>query len=129
MHLPNQHSIIISNDPINIENLNQWSSMLLDYFKLNLNNEETKEYFYREIPQFFTHKKSKHDGINISNWESRKKHFNCIGRMYSVSPTTLELFHLRLLLLHVRGATSFESLKTVNGILQPSFTAACLALG
>ena len=72
VHLPNEQCIITSNDPINIENPNQSSSMLLDYFKLNLNNEEAKQYFYREIPQFFTHKKSKHDGVTMSKWESHK---------------------------------------------------------
>ncbi|XP_058796670.1 uncharacterized protein LOC131667344 [Phymastichus coffea] len=64
-----------------------------------------------------------------SKWVPRKKQFNCIGRMFSVSPTQVELFHLLLLLLHVKGATSFDSLKTVNGIVQPTFTAACLELG
>ena len=49
--------------------------------------------------------------------------------MYSVSPTQTELFHLRLLLLHVKGATSYEGLKTVDGVLQNSYAAACLALG
>ena len=50
------------------------------------------------------------------------------GRIHSVS-TEFELFHLRLLLLHVKGATNFDSLKTVNGHRLPSFSAACLALG
>ena len=49
--------------------------------------------------------------------------------MYSASPAQTELFHLRILLLSVKGATSFDNLKTVNGILQPSFAAACLELG
>ena len=33
-----------------------------------------------------------------------------ISRMYSVSPADAERFHLRLLLLHVPGATSFTNL-------------------
>ena len=49
--------------------------------------------------------------------------------MYSISPTQTELFHLRLLLLHVRGATSYEDMRTVDGVLHDSFAAACLALG
>ncbi|XP_018400734.1 PREDICTED: ATP-dependent DNA helicase pif1-like, partial [Cyphomyrmex costatus] len=49
--------------------------------------------------------------------------------MYSVSPTQTELFHLRLLLLTVKGATSFNDLRTVNGEVYQSFSAACLALG
>lgn len=54
-------------------------------------------------------------------WEIRKKYVY----MYSVSPSQSDLYHLRLLMLHVKGVTSFNSLKTVNGVLQPSFTSAC----
>jgi len=53
--------------------------------------------------------------------------------MYSVSPAQTDLFHLRLLLFlllfTVKGATSFNDLKTVNGEFYQSFSAACLALG
>ena len=128
--MPNQQSVIISNNVIdNTENLNQSSSMLIDYFKLNLENEDAKQYSYKDIPCHFVYKKEKIDGVAVSKWELRKKRFNCIGRMYSVSPTQYELFHLRLLLLHVKGAINFDSLKTVNGEIQPTFSATCLALG
>ncbi|KYN12414.1 hypothetical protein ALC57_15419, partial [Trachymyrmex cornetzi] len=50
-------------------------------------------------------------------WGETPDHYNCIGRMYSVSPIQIELFHLRLLLLTVKGAIS------------QSFSTACLALG
>ncbi|XP_058796825.1 uncharacterized protein LOC131667435 [Phymastichus coffea] len=129
IHLPNRQSVIISNVDNFVENLNQASSKLLDFFKLNIENENARKYFYSDIASFFTYKKEKINGIMTSKWATRKKQFNCIGRMFSVSPTQIELFHLRLLLLHVKGATSFDSLKTVNGIVQPTFTAACLELG
>ncbi|XP_058810633.1 uncharacterized protein LOC131675610 [Phymastichus coffea] len=133
VHLPNNHSIIISdnvNDPLTLQNLlNSTSSMLLDYFKLNSENEIARQYFYAEIPKHFTHKKQKNENICLDKWSTRKKHFNVIGRMYSVSPTQIELFHLILLLLHVKGAVSFESLRTVDNVAHPTFTAACLALG
>ncbi|XP_058790186.1 uncharacterized protein LOC131663673 [Phymastichus coffea] len=127
IHLPNHQSIIISYNPVTLETLNSASSMLLDYFKLNLENEIARQYYYSEIPQHFTHIKKKNG--NISKWSTRKKHFNVIGRMYSISPTQLELFHLRMLLLHVKGAVSFESLRTVENTVHPTFVAACLALG
>ncbi|CAL8991776.1 unnamed protein product [Prunus brigantina] len=44
-----------------------------------------------------------------------------IGRIYTVSPAEGEKFYLRILLNHVRGATSFLNLMTVGGILQPTF--------
>ena len=105
------------------------SSMLLDYFKLNGENEAARQLYYSQIPTQFTYKKEKVDGVNTSHWSVRKKQLNVIGRLYSVSPTQTELFHLRLLLLHVKGATSYEGLKTVDGVLQNSYAAACLALG
>ena len=49
--------------------------------------------------------------------------------MYYCSPTAGERFYLRLLLTAVRGATSFEHLRTVAGTLYPTFQAACVALG
>jgi len=117
VHLPNEQNIIIENenvDEVMISALNQ-VTMLIDYFALNLRDEEAKQYLYIEIPQYYTFKKEKINGRNISCWVKRKNHYNCIGRIYSVNPTQTELFHLRLLLLTVRGATSFNDLRTVNG--------------
>ena len=48
--------------------------------------------------------------------------------MHSNHPNNKELFHLRMLLLHVRGAQSFDDLKTVYDQRYDSFTAAALAL-
>lgn len=103
--------------------------MLIDYFALNLRDEEAKNYLYTEIPCHYTFKKEKINGRNISHWVKRSSHFNCVGRIYSVSPTQLELFHLRLLLLTVKGTTSFKHLRTINGQNYQTFTATCLALG
>jgi len=47
--------------------------------------------------------------------------------MYSISPTQTELFHLRLLLFTIKGA-SFDNLKIINEEVCQSFSAACLAL-
>ena len=48
--------------------------------------------------------------------------------MYSVSPNQVEKFHLRLLLLHVPGATSFENLRTVQDTELPTYKEACIRL-
>ena len=127
IHIPNYQNLIISNDSLNIDILNQSSSMLLEYFKLNAELEDGRQYFYKEIPIFFVYNKSKKH--MTCKWEKRKRKLNYIGRMYSISPSQIELFHLRLLLSHIKGATSFEHLRTVDGVIKSSFTAACLALG
>jgi hypothetical protein len=52
-----------------------------------------------------------------------------LGRMYFVPPNAGERFFLRLLLTIVLGPKSFNDLRTVNGILYPSFHDASLARG
>ena len=44
-------------------------------------------------------------------------------------PRDHERFHLRLLLLHVPGATGYDDLKTVNGVVHNTFKEACVARG
>ncbi|XP_055918335.1 uncharacterized protein LOC129950418 [Eupeodes corollae] len=53
---------------------------------------------------------------------------DALGRIYTVHPKNDECFYLRLLLEHIRGTTSFESLRTVNGIVCPTFRVACQQL-
>ena len=48
-----------------------------------------------------------------------------IGRLHSASPTEGERFYMYLLLLHVRGATSYDDLKFPH----PDFRTAAAALG
>ena len=52
-----------------------------------------------------------------------------MGRIYAVSHFNSELFALRRLLSVVKGATSFEDVATVDGVIHDSFQSACLARG
>ena len=54
---------------------------------------------------------------------------NVVSRLYTISPREGERYFLRMLLLHVPGATSYQSLRTVDGEQHASFRAACHALG
>ena len=131
VHLPNQQSIVIHDDPEdnNIENLSNQTTMLLDYFELNKRDVEARNYTYVQIPQHYTYKTKKVNENKICCWEKRRNSFNCLGRIYSVSPSSVELYHLRLLLLYVKGATCFQDLRTVHGVEQETFVKACLARG
>ena len=53
---------------------------------------------------------------------------NMIGRIYSIHPAQIQLYALRLLLNHVRGATSYTDIRTVEGVVHESFQAAAIAL-
>ncbi|XP_074313659.1 uncharacterized protein LOC141648846 [Silene latifolia] len=62
-------------------------------------------------------------------WEERRNKVIVIGRLVFVAPAEGERFFLRLLLLHIRGPTSFEALKTVKGYTCATFQEAALRHG
>ncbi|XP_057339411.1 uncharacterized protein LOC130676921 [Microplitis mediator] len=129
VHLPNEQSITISDDctETDIQEALQRQTMLIDYFSLNERDPSARHYIYSDIPRYYVFKKD--NETKIFSWQPRKKNFNVIERMYSVSPAQIELFHLRLLLINVKGATSFQSLRTVNETIYETYIAACLAAG
>ena len=131
VHLPNFHNVTIHTNPDEqeIENALDQVTMLMDYFALNARDPEARNYLYADIPVHYVFKTQNVNGKKESKWHKRKRYTNCIGRMYTVSPSQVELFHLRILLMRVKGATSFEHLRTVNGEIKENFTAVCLSLG
>ncbi|XP_019160767.1 PREDICTED: uncharacterized protein LOC109157323 [Ipomoea nil] len=65
---------------------------------------------------------------DVRKWQPRKKGFS-IGRIFYVPPATGEIFYLRCLLNKICGPTSFEDIRTVNGVMYDSFRDACYARG
>jgi hypothetical protein len=128
VHLPGQHLVTFdpNEDPQAVlERAASEETTLTAFFKANRDHHlrvEAQKYTYQEFPQYFTWKSS------TKSWDLRKKGFT-LGRMYHVSPTAGERFYLRTLLTVVKGPTSFEDLRTCNGIVHPSFRDACLARG
>ena len=53
----------------------------------------------------------------------------CLGRLCLVSPKAGEQYFLRTLLTTVKGATSFEDLRTHHEVQHESSKAACVARG
>jgi len=51
-----------------------------------------------------------------------------IGRVYTIHPNQSECLLLRFLLNYVQGPTSFESLRTIDGVINANFKAACFAI-
>jgi hypothetical protein len=86
---------------------------LTAYFDLNDSDSSAHEYLYQDIPNHYIFKNKE--------WVKRAEFSHhgekAIGRIISVSPKDVELYHLRLVLLSVKGldATSFENLKKFNG--------------
>ncbi len=52
-----------------------------------------------------------------------------IGHMYYAHSTSGERYYLWMLLNYVKGATSYEHLRTVDGTKHDTFKDACIAMG
>jgi len=84
---------------------------------------ETRGLTYDCMPEKFVWNK----GSYI--WTPRKNTTMAYGRIYFAPPNVGERYFLRTLLCTVPAPTSYEFLRTVNGITYPTFKEACGALG
>ncbi|PAA92237.1 hypothetical protein BOX15_Mlig005928g1 [Macrostomum lignano] len=108
---------------------------LTAFFDLCRQDAVARGLLYQEVPRHFTWDRSAHQwhragrGRVAADQPAGVLTTGNIGRVYTVSPRMGDCFYLRLLLVNVRGPTSFEALRTVDGVLLPTFKAACQARG
>ncbi|XP_057246817.1 uncharacterized protein LOC130589392 [Beta vulgaris subsp. vulgaris] len=98
------------------------NTKFLSWMKCNEKYEEARAISYVEFPTRFVWKQA------LREWTPRNKGF-AIGRIYHVSPGSGEKFYLRTLLNFVKGATCNEDIRTVDGVVYPTFKEACYARG
>ena len=125
VHLPDQQWIHYNPDDVLDEIVDRESSKkttLTAWFEANKNHEHARQTTYQDFPRTWVYNKE------TRKWSRRKKGF-AIGRMYFASPNSGECFYLRTLLTIVKGATSFEDLRTLDGVLLPTFKEACKQRG
>ncbi|XP_046438429.1 uncharacterized protein LOC124189959 [Daphnia pulex] len=91
---------------------------LTAWFNSNRTTPAARDMFYREIPLHY---------VFGGTRKPHKRKTNLLSRIYSVSIRQIERFCLRLLLLNVKGATSFQSLKIHRGVEHPTFKAAAIS--
>ncbi|XP_020972762.1 uncharacterized protein LOC110269328 [Arachis ipaensis] len=124
-HLPGEQPVVFQ-DHENLEDVvKKYSvkeSMFLGWFEANKKYGEARSLTYSEFPSKFVWKPLPR------KWFPRKSHL-VIGRIFFVPPGSGEIYYLRLLLNFVRGPTSYEDIRTINGILYPTFGDACYAQG
>ena len=123
VYLPGQQAVYFSEREATNElrqRLDMSTTSTLAFFKYNAENEDRRQYLYQEFPEHYVYERNK-------GWKPRQQGFS-IGDMWSTSPFNGERYYLRLLLTVVRGARSFEDLRTVDGVKCPTFKAACIAL-
>ena len=94
-------------------------TILTEYFKMNTVDNYARKLLYREFPEHYRWIKSG------KVWQRRKQNGRQIGRIIYANPAEGERYFLRVLLNHMRGATSYENLRTVAGITYSTFREAC----
>ena len=97
-------------------------SMFLEWMKCNAKYPEARELRYFEFSGKYVWKKKDRE------WYPRQKGFS-IGRLYHAYPGSGERYYLRILLNYVKSPTCYEDIRTIYGVLYPSFKDACYARG
>jgi hypothetical protein len=127
VHLPNEQNVYFTDENMVtvVESVGNKLTNLTAWFKLNQEDPSAHSILYSNIPQHYIFDRKRRI------WTPRQRGGETtIGRMYSVHlATDTERFCLRLLLLHVSGATSFEDLRKHNGELCATFKEAAQKLG
>ena len=93
------------------------------YLYQNRKDNHAKNIKYVNIPKYY----------NFENkcWIKRKRnqeHYT-IDRINIVSPKDIERFHLKLILNHVKGATSFQDLRTYENITYNTYREIAIKMG
>ena len=96
--------------------------MFLAQFEANKKYVEARSLSYAQFPTKFVYNHQER------KWYPRKRGF-AIGRIHYVPQSSGERYFLRMLLIKVKGPTSYEDILTVNGTQHTSFREACYSLG
>ena len=130
VHLPEEQSMVF-NSQAEREDLEMLAeeggtTTLTAWLEANVKYPEGRHLLYSEYVEQFVYKST----LAGREWCPRKRNVGQnVGRMYFVPPSAGERYFLRLLLNHVSGATSFQDLRTYNGVVHPSFHEACRQRG
>ncbi|RNA23292.1 hypothetical protein BpHYR1_018101, partial [Brachionus plicatilis] len=125
IHLEDRQNVVFNQRNVTGVVNREQRTMLTDFFDLNVRDPNANQFLYKDIITMY-----KFD-TNTKRWSLRTSAASrdrVIGRMAFIHLRRKELYHLKLLLLHVRGPTSYAFLRTVNGLEHSTFEAAAIAL-
>jgi len=126
VHLPNDNYVAYSarakmDKLLSLEFLRK--TMLTEWFVANQMHPDAHSLTYLQFPSKWRWE------ARTRSWEKRKDNKPKIGRLHYVHPSAGERYYLRMLLLRVRGATSFSELRCHNDVQYGSFKEACKSRG
>ncbi|KAG3189805.1 hypothetical protein PC128_g11613 [Phytophthora cactorum] len=125
IHLENEQMVTFrsSDDPAVVVTRGK-HTMLTRFFELCASeapeNQVAKSALYQDIPKLFRW------DTKAKRWVRRKRYQAALGRMIHVSPRDMQRFYMRVLLFHRKEPTSFENLRTVDGVTYDSYREAAL---
>lgn len=97
-------------------------TMFTEWMETNKRSEEARKLTYVQFPTRFVWNTS------TKLWTERQRG-STIGRIVNIHPAAGEKYYMRILLNHVKGATSFEDIRTVGSVTYKSYKEACFARG
>ncbi len=125
VHEPGMHTVMYNDNASIFEIVNREQNQkttFTKYLQVNIDYPLAKEVTYMDFPSVFTWTNG------TKKWTIRQRGC-CVRRLYFVSPFVGERYFLRTLLTKVKGAISFEVIRTINGVVHDTFKLACIALG
>lgn len=133
VHLENGQRVYFTVDNVQQRAVSPPATTLTSFFKLCETDAFARTLLYSEVPTFYTWNAAAKKFQRRKQGEPVDDHpgyysTDAIGRMYTVSPSNIECFYLRLLLVNVRGPKSFQDLRTVDGHVCDTYRDACQRL-
>ena len=132
VHLENGQRVYFTQSNVAQVVANPRETTLTGFFTLCQRDDFAKTLLYPEVPSYFTWDNRRWNprkkGMAVENYPGYFKD-EALGRVYTVHPNQHECFYLRILLHEIRGPTSFNALKTVDGVLCGTYREACRRLG
>lgn len=127
VHLENGERLYFNNNQ-NLQDVvaNRRRTTLTAFFKLCQEDPFARELLYPNVPKYYTWCPTnriwniRRQGTPIDAWPGIYE-TDTLGRVYVVHISNFECYCLRLLLHNIKGPTSFDSLKTVNGVVHETF--------
>lgn len=125
VHLPGMNFVTVHEDTDLhdvVDDPESEKSSLTEWFTANQASSAGHGLTYCQFPSKYTWNAT--DKV----WRRRRRGTK-LGRLRYVHPSTGETFYLRMLLMVVRGAKSYEDVRTYEGITYSTFREACQARG